>query len=115
MIQTGMTIEEIIPTFAIILIAGSETTATLLSAVTWHLCKNTSVMDKLTKEIRESFSGEGEINMTSVNKLKYLLAVLDEGMRIHPPVPVGSVRVTPPEGAIINGNFVPGRVQLFFY
>jgi cytochrome P450 len=35
-----MTEEEIIPTFALLLMAGSKTTATLLSVVTFYLLKN---------------------------------------------------------------------------
>ena len=105
-----MTTDEIVSTFGILLIAGSETTATLLSAVVYYLLQEPEVMSKLVEEIRTSFKTEDEITMVSVNKLKYELAVLDEGMRIHPPAPLGTLRQTPREGAIINGEWVPGDV-----
>jgi cytochrome P450 len=106
-----MTTDEIVSTFGVLVIAGSETTATLLSAVVFHLLTNRDVMEKLVKEIRSSFNTEDEITMVSVNKLKYELAVLDEGMRIHPPAPLGTIRQTPAEGAVINGEWVPGDVS----
>lgn len=43
-----------------------------------------------------------------VNSLPYLLAVLEESLRIYPPVPVALNRVVPPDGASICGRWVPG-------
>ena len=108
-----MTKDEIVATFGILLIAGSETTATLLAAATFYLCKNQEVMKKLVEEIRTSFETEDDITMISVNKLRYLLAVLDEALRIHPPVPQGPPRVVPNKGEYINGQFVPGGTIVF--
>jgi len=101
-----MTKAEIIPTFAILLFAGSETTATLLSAVTYYLLTTPDVMAKLVTEIRDTFKTEDEITIVAVNKLKYQLAVLDEGLRIHPPAPFGTARISPPEGALVAGTQV---------
>lgn len=106
-----MSKEEITATFSILLVAGSETTATLLSAVTFYLLKNPRVMEILRKEIRTSFEKEEEITQISVNKLKYLFAVLEEGMRMHPPAPRGGPRVVPKGGAMIDGTWVPGGVS----
>lgn len=88
-----MSKEEIIPTFAILLVAGSETTGTLLSTVTYFLCKYPEVLRTLTDEIRSSFNNEDEITIVSVNKLKYELAVLEEALKIFPPAPNGGSRV----------------------
>jgi cytochrome P450 len=109
-----MTKEEIIPTFAILLLAGSETTATLLSATTFYLLTNPSTLATLQFEIRTSFTREEEITQISVNKMKYLLAVLDETMRIHPPTPRGGPRVVPGKGEMVDGVWVPGGVSTFF-
>lgn len=107
-----MTKDEIIPTFAILLVAGSETTATALSVTTFFLCNYPEVYSKLTNEIRKSFASEDEINMVSVNKLKYQSAVLEEALRIFPPAPAGGQRTVPPEGEIISGRWVPGGTQV---
>ena len=108
-----MSQNEIISTFGLLLLAGSETTATLLSAVTYYLLTNQQVMRKLVAEIRDTFKMEKDITMVSVNQLTYEIAVLEEAMRLQPPVPSGSIRITPKEGALVGGHWVPGNVSPF--
>lgn len=93
------------------IIAGSETTATLLSAATYYLLTYPDAMVKLTEEVRSAFKSEDEIDMISVQKLTYLLAVLDESLRLYPPVPAGGPRKIAPDGDVILGQYVPGGVS----
>jgi len=111
--ERGMSVGEIEASANAIIIAGSETTATLLSGVTWYLLKNPKVMQKLVTEIRTTFKEDKAITLISVQNLKYLLAVLDEGMRMYPPVPVGLPRKVPAGGVIVNGKWVPPKVRGF--
>lgn len=108
--EKGMTVPEIIINSSLLIVAGSETTATLLSGATYHLLKNPRVMEKLQREIREAFKEEKDINIAGVNNLKYLLAVLNEAMRMYPPVPTGLPRRVPGDGDVINDRWVPGGV-----
>jgi cytochrome P450 len=110
--EIGMTREEIPETFNILMIAGSETTATLLAGCTYLLHKHPRVLHKLQEEIRGSFESDGDITMVKVGQLKYLNAVIEESLRTYPPVPVALTRATPPEGASICGHWVPGNVRL---
>lgn len=96
-----------------VLIGGSETTATLLSVVVYYLALNRRVYDKVAAEVRSAFKTEADITMLSVNELTYMLAVLDEGLRIHPPFPSSLPRQVPGEGEDIDGRFVPGGVSGF--
>ncbi|VBB80867.1 Putative cytochrome P450 E-class, group I [Podospora comata] len=93
---------------AILIIGGSETTATLLSGVTFLLMTNLDALEKLTAEVRGAFKSEDEIDFMSVSNLPYLLACLDEALRMYPPVPTGLPRVVPPAGASIAEHYVPG-------
>ncbi|KAF2215047.1 hypothetical protein CERZMDRAFT_37216 [Cercospora zeae-maydis SCOH1-5] len=93
---------------SLFMIAGTETTATLLSGTTYYLLRNPQYLEKLTREIRDAFGSFEEINMESVQRLKYLHAVLQEGLRVYPPVPTLLPRVAPKNGAIICDEFVPG-------
>ena len=95
----------------ILIIGGSETTATLLSGVTYYLLTNPEAMRKLTAEIRSSFRSEDEIDFVSVSALPYLLACLDEALRMYPPVPNGLPRTVPKGGATVAGHFVPEDVS----
>ncbi|OAA59701.1 isotrichodermin C-15 hydroxylase [Niveomyces insectorum RCEF 264] len=89
-------------------VAGSETTATLLSGATYLLCKNPEKLTKLQHEVRTKFHDSRDITLASVNGLEYMLAVIYESLRCYPPVSGGNVRVVPGKtGAHIAGHFVP--------
>lgn len=85
--EKGLSMAEIASNASLLIIAGSETTATLLSGTTFLLLTNRDKYDKLVGEIREKFSSEEQINMSSVNDLPYLLAVFQEGLRMCKLVP----------------------------
>lgn len=108
--EKGMTIEEIIENSSTLIVAGSETTATLLSGTTFYLLSNPQAYDKLVKEVRSTFETEDEITLQSVNHLEYMLAVLNEGFRMYPPVPSGLTRITPRGGEFIEGYWMPEKV-----
>ena len=113
--STMMSKEEIMATFEALMVAGSETTATLLSGVTYQLLKNPDVLQKLVAEIRSAFAHSHEITMVSVNNLKYQLAVLDEALRIMPPVSGALVRIVPSgEGEVVGGHLLPGGTVRVF-
>ena len=107
-----MTREEIKATCRILIIAGSETTATLLSGATFLLLKNPSAMKKAVDEVRNNFVHASDITFASVTaQLPYLDACLEESLRLYPPVPSVLPRRTGPEGDIINGRFIPPDVS----
>ena len=88
-----------------LVVAGSETTATSLSAITYYLCRNPKVYDKLAREIRGAFSNYDQITGRSTDSLIYLKAVIEEGLRLYPPIPIGLPRVSP--GETVDGYYVP--------
>ncbi|EQB52820.1 cytochrome P450 [Colletotrichum gloeosporioides Cg-14] len=102
-----MSREEIYDNANLLIGAGSETTATALSAATYLLAMNPPVLRKLVAEVRGSFSSEGDIDFVSVQKLDYMLAVLDETLRLHPPSPNANLRRVCDGGDVICDKFVP--------
>jgi len=103
--------EEIIGTFTLIIIAGSETTATVLGGVINYLCWNPESLKRLQKEIRDAGSDK-RLTFASTAKLPYLNAVINEGMRLCAPVAGAIARIVPPEGAQICGHYVPGGTRV---
>lgn len=95
-----------------VLIAGSETTSSMLSGVTYLLLSNPDALKKVTEEVRTSFKSEDEITLTSVSRLTYMLACLNEALRSYPPVPFGMPRMVPKGGATVSGEFIPENVSL---
>ena len=103
----GMNIEEMIANASNLVLAGSETTATLLSGCIYQLLRNPDWMQLAATEIRTTFATAGEIDLFSVNKLRLTLAVLEETMRIYPPVPTQANRVMPSGGVTVGGHWLP--------
>jgi len=89
-------------------VAGSETKASSLAALTNNLLRHPRVYTKLKDEIRSRFNSENEINLQAVNDLPYLTACIEEGLRIFPPAPIGFLRTIQPGGDTIDGLYVPG-------
>ena len=95
-----------------LVIAGSETTATLLSGITWYLLKNPETLAKVKYEVRSTFKDNSQINSQTVLELPYLLAVLREGLRIFPPSPFGFPRkIVSKAGQVVVGHWVPRNVS----
>ena len=94
-----------------LVVAGSETTATLLTGVTYFLCKNPERLRRLQHEVRPFFTTDSEITSKSVNDLAYMNAVLSEALRVYPPSPFGIPRlISNKEGQIVAGHHLPHRV-----
>ncbi|KAI4762308.1 hypothetical protein E4T51_04711 [Aureobasidium sp. EXF-12344] len=89
------------------IIAGSETTATILSCATYYLLRDPAIYDELRKEIRSAFSSYGEINSASSSKLKLVNAICLEAMRMYPPLPFALPRVVPDGGDSVDGYMLP--------
>lgn len=96
-----------------LVVAGSETTATLLAGVTSLLCHKQRVYDRVREEVRSAFKSKEEITPTAVNNLPYMIAVLNEALRIFPPSPWGFPRIISSKGGqTIAGHWVPEGVSL---
>ncbi|EAQ88706.1 hypothetical protein CHGG_05325 [Chaetomium globosum CBS 148.51] len=86
--------------------AGSETTASLMAGVTFHLLQNPEALEKLNKEVRSAFKSADEITIASVSRLPYLLACLNEGLRRYPPAVSNLPRDVHEGGEMIAGEWV---------
>lgn len=107
----GMTRQEIERNAGALVGAGSETTAALLCGALWFLLTNPHCMENVLEEIR-AFKNKEDINLSSVEKLPYYQAVIDESFRLYPPALAGQPRVAPRGGATVSGHYVPYGVSL---
>lgn len=105
----GMTREELIVNSRSLIFAGSETTATALSGLTFHLTREPEVYRRLVAEIRAAFEAESDIDIRSTEALPYLHACLEETLRIYPPAAVTPPRISP--GDEVEGQYIPKGVS----
>ncbi|KAI7091342.1 cytochrome P450 [Hortaea werneckii] len=103
----GLSLEEHHSNASLFMVAGTETTATALSGTTFYLLRNPDSLATLSKEIRSAFHSFDDLDLDVLARQKYLMAVLQEGLRMYPPVPTTLPRVVPEGGMIIDGKFVP--------
>lgn len=94
----------------ILIVAGSETSATLLSGAIYYLCRNPATLSRLVREVRNAFAKDEDITFTKVSKLTYLNAVIEESLRIYPPFVTSLARISP--GDTVAGDFVPSGVTV---
>lgn len=88
-----------------LLVAGSETTVSGLAGSIYYLLKNLMCRVKLSGEILYTFSSYDAITGDSTAALAYLHGVIEEGLRLFPPVAFGLPRDCP--GAVIDGVYIP--------
>jgi len=93
---------------ATIIVAGSDTTAPTLTLVLYYLAKNPRDAEIINQEL-------SKIDAKSVQEvaaLPHLNGAINEAMRLLPAVPTLVTRMTPPEGAMVDGVFIPGNVKM---
>ncbi|RGP77130.1 hypothetical protein FLONG3_4645 [Fusarium longipes] len=108
----GLTVDEMHSNAELFMLAGSETTATLLSGCLYYLLSYPDKMGILLHEIRGKFVKADEITFERLADLKYLNACMKESMRIYPPVPIGSPRLVSSGGQQILGNYIPAATRV---
>ncbi|KAF9887605.1 hypothetical protein FE257_009818 [Aspergillus nanangensis] len=104
---------EIVAEISIMMNAGSDTTGIALNNVLLLLLKTPHCLRKLQDEVDGVLDGDDIVaSYDRIKHLPYLRACIDESLRIFPPVSFGLPRRTPPEGAAICGDFIPGDTSV---
>jgi cytochrome P450 len=110
---TGLTDEEMERNASTLIVAGSETTATTLSAAIYFLLKRPEKYARFTEEIRSAFKGgDEEITLQACAALPYLQACVEEALRLFPAVPIGAPRQVTTGDGYIENIYLPEKVIL---
>jgi cytochrome P450 len=107
----SLSIPELENNFYVMTVAGSETCGTVLSGTTNYLLKSRHAWDALAKEIRTSFLEPEMLTFDALVALPYLNAVIDEGLRLSPPVGGALAHVVPEGGDTVCGILLPEGVR----
>jgi cytochrome P450 len=84
----GLQLSEMHATGSLLIVAGSETTVSVMSGTANYIIKNPDKLAILTKEVRSSFAQESEMSLSALKELPYLEAVIKEGLRLCNPTQV---------------------------
>lgn len=86
----------------------SDTTAPSLTLLFYFLARYPMHADKIYEEIHRV----DRENPTALATLPHLTGTINEAMRLLPAVLTFSSRVTPSEGLMIDGTFIPGNTKI---
>jgi cytochrome P450 len=107
----GFTMPELWGESNLLIIAGSDTTSTALASAFFYLVHNPTTLEKLGIEVCSTFSDVEEIHAgPALSSCTYLRAVIDESMRLSPPVGGILPREVLPGGLEIDGMHVPAGI-----
>ncbi|KAJ5714425.1 uncharacterized protein N7483_011606 [Penicillium malachiteum] len=109
--KKALTPEEEIEDTMMLQIAAGDTTLSALTFCMYHLAINPEIQSALRREI-ETHADVADLAFEAIQDLPLLESVINETLRVHPAVPSGLPRLTPPEGVYIDGTYIPGNTTV---
>jgi cytochrome P450 len=106
----GFSREQLHADSALFIAAGADGVAVTISAAMFYLLKNPATLEKLTRELRSSFTSLEDIKTPKLNELPYLSAVVDETFRISPGAPSAFPREILRGGLTVDNMYIPAGV-----
>ncbi|KAI0109866.1 cytochrome P450 [Daldinia grandis] len=91
-----------------IIIAGSDTIAPTLVFAFYELARRPWHQDILLSELKDV----DIYDKSQLQNCDHLTALINETLRLYPPVPTGGYRQSPPNGMTINDVYIPGNVTI---
>ena len=99
---------ELVSEAGLLIIAGSDTTATAIAATVFYLLHSLESLRILQEEIRSTFASLEDVRIgTKLSACRYLFACFDESMRLSPPVPGLLPREVLSSGLDVDGIHLP--------
>lgn len=97
----------------LLIIAGSDTTSIVMSAMMFYLSRNPAIQARLAEEISSTFTSIDDIQSgPKLSGCKYLKSFIQEACRMTPPVLAEPARQVRPGGTVVDGQFFPEGTQL---
>ncbi|KAH9823309.1 cytochrome P450 [Melampsora americana] len=105
---TKLSFSELVADSTLVIIAGADTTRTVMVALFLYLLRSPKQMKTLQNEL----SNASDLSPSSLSKIAYLDGCIKEALRLQPPSPANIQRITPDEGVMIDGIFIPGGTKV---
>ncbi|CAG5130549.1 unnamed protein product [Candidula unifasciata] len=108
--DTKLTTEELVAQGLFFLIAAYDAGSNVLQFLFYELAKHQDVQDKVVKEIQTVIGQTTEPTYDNCKRLRYTEAVIEEVLRMYPPVHI-LTRTTTQE-TVLNGIRVPANIGI---
>ncbi|KAL2835988.1 cytochrome P450 [Aspergillus pseudoustus] len=92
----------------LIVVAGSDTTASTMTFLFYHIAREPGLLEHLREEIRALTDDGAAIDHRRIQAAPLLNGCIYESLRLHPAVPSGVPRKAPPEGVYVGETYIPG-------
>ncbi|GJR24893.1 cytochrome P450 [Tanacetum coccineum] len=89
-----------------IMVAGIDSTTTLVEWTMTEILKNRHVMDRVQEELANIVGVNSMVEESHLPKLQYLAATIKETLRVHPVGPIGLPR-SPSQTCVVGGYTIP--------
>lgn len=109
--ENALTLQQIRNELIVLFMAGQETTANTLAWAWYLLSQCPEVERRLHEEVDNVIGGAGSVTYDDFSRLSYTRAIIDETMRLYPPVPLLS-REAGAEDIIRNRHIPVGSIML---
>ena len=84
----------------------SDTVTATMTFLFYHLALDPTQAEKLRHELNEVSK---PFSATSLKQLPHLNGLINETLRLHPPLGTYTLRTTPTEGLTVAGRYIPGE------
>lgn len=113
MTLSALTEEELIAEAGALIVAGSDTVATVLAATLFYCLHYPPVLARLQDEIRSTFADVEEIRSSQrLDSCHYLRACINETMRLASPVGALLPREILVGGLVVDGHYFPEGIDI---
>lgn len=83
-----------------------------LTHIFFYLAQQPEEMQKLRAVLDPILSSGDSIEDAMLKNVDHLNGIINEALRLHPPVPSGLLRMTPPQGLQLGDVFIPGNTTV---
>lgn len=109
----GLSTEDLVAEAGILIVAGTDTTTTSVTATLFYLLHYPSTLARIQKDIRSMFADVEDIRIgTKLSSYRYLFACIDEAMRLTPGVGAVLPREILPGGLMVDGIPFPEGIDV---
>ncbi|KAI9755042.1 MAG: hypothetical protein M4579_004445 [Chaenotheca gracillima] len=109
----GFSMPELVSESSLLIIAGSDTSATAMAGTLFYLLHNPATLESVNAEVRAAFDDVEQIRAGGrLNGCRYLRACIDEAMRLSPPVGGIMPREVMIGGVDIDGYHIPAGMDV---